>query len=369
MAWNGAKIKARLKELGITQQSIAKKMEISRVALNNWINGQIPKGIHLIKLCKELNVGADFFFEDYNIYEVSVPRHRTIRNINVTDDMHKGAVKLAMQFEKLFRNAPEPGMVPVLRVSNINNIEPSTLAENLRELSEIQENLPMSYKNTFLLLNKLGIVSIFKDFPPLLKTYAFYCRIHNHRIVFVNYLINVLDLIFPLLHESVHAIFDDNKISTNEIYDDEMEKFCDNVANYTQFPDGYVFTVMNELKGKSQAFQIKTLKYFSEKNHHSLYGLVKRLEQFGQSLPSRAIGGADTNLKRIFPTIGEVLFNSKDPFNFIQSLQELSPRIFNIIKEKMDYCTVRKFGEWLGLDNKMDSIEVKRAFEKYLKMM
>jgi len=334
MGWNGTKIKTRLKELGITQESIAKKMEISRVALNNWINGQIPKGMHLIKLCKELHIGVDFFFEDSNIYEVSVPRHRTIRNIRVTDDMHKGAVELAMQYEKLFRNAPEPGMVPVFRVSNISNICALKLAENLRELSGIQENLPMSYKNTFLLLNKLGIVTIFKDFPPLLKTYAFYCCIHNYRVVFANYLINVLDLIFPLLHESVHAIFDDSRITTNEIYDDEMEKFCDNVANYTQFPNGYVYTVMNELKEKSQALQIKILKEFSEKNHHSLFGLAKRLNQFDQVLPSRAIGGADTNLKRNFPTIGDVLFNSKDPFNFIKSLQELSPSFFNIIINK-----------------------------------
>ena len=101
---------------------------------------------------------------------------------------------------------------------------------------------------TFRLLHTLKIVTIFRQFPKSLKAYAFYCKIHGHRVVFVNYDTNVLDLIFPLLHETVHAIRDEENGGVPDI---EEETFCDVVSNWVQFPEGSnVSLVFKAVRGK-----------------------------------------------------------------------------------------------------------------------
>ena len=137
MTWNGEKIKTRLKELGLTQEATANKIGTSRVALSNWIHGQVPRGIHLIKLCKELNVGVEYFFEDTSLCEISVPRHRTVRNVTVTNSMYDESVKLALKYEKFFRDAPSLGMMRVFRVNRTENDDARKLARELREISGI----------------------------------------------------------------------------------------------------------------------------------------------------------------------------------------------------------------------------------------
>jgi hypothetical protein len=161
---------------------------------------------------------------------------------------------------------------------------------------------------------------------------------------------------------------DEEEISGGEIYDSQIENFCDKIASLVHFPEGYLFSVINQLQGKSTAVKINTLKNFSKTYSHSLYGLAKTLKQYNRNLPAN-VGGADTNLKKNFPTIGDVLFGSDDPLSFIDTLKKLSPKFFNIIAEKYHECSVRKFGEWIGLDNEMDSKETRVALERYLKTM
>ena len=137
----------------------------------------------------------------------------------------------------------------------------------------------------------------------------FYTKIFGHRIVFVNNSTNVLDLIFPLIHEAVHAILDERYVP--DVFDADEETFCDNVANLTQFPVEYVDWVHDIISGLSKAIQVNKLKGFAEKHGHSLYGLVKSIESLYPDFKLK-IGGADTNLKKKFKTIGEVLYGNDD---------------------------------------------------------
>jgi hypothetical protein len=66
-------------------------------------------------------------------------------------------------------------------------------------------------------MKKLGIKVIFRYFPETIKAYAFYTQICGHRVTFVNNHTNTLDLIFPFIHEAVHAIRDE--IQRHEIFD------------------------------------------------------------------------------------------------------------------------------------------------------
>ncbi len=141
-------------------------------------------------------------------------------------------------------------------------------------------------------MENLGIKIIFKDFPPKIKAYAFYTKIHSYRIVFVNNTTNVLDLIFPLLHEAVHAIRDE--LSINDGFDEVEEIFCDMVANHIQFPDGYVRIVYDVIKDLNIGVQVNKLKTFGRNYSHALFGIVKRIKFISPDFNLK-IGGAETN--------------------------------------------------------------------------
>ena len=52
MEWIGSKIRDLTKENNISIVKLAEMAGVSRQTVNDWINGQIPKGNHLIFLCK-----------------------------------------------------------------------------------------------------------------------------------------------------------------------------------------------------------------------------------------------------------------------------------------------------------------------------
>jgi hypothetical protein len=282
----------------------------------------------------------------------------------LTPEREQQAVKLAVEYEKLFRAAPNPGLVPVLRTDRGDESVLET-AKQLRGRARIPESHPMDYEHTFGLLVALEIVVVFRDFPDDLKDYAFYCRIHGHRVVFVNTQTNVLDLIYPLLHEAIHAIRDEGK---SEIDVAEEEDFCEKVANKTQFPQDYITSVFEAIKGRTKPIQVNMLKDKCRQNGHSLFGIVKQLEmsyprlRFGGS----AVGGADTNLKKEFRRIRDILYKKADAGDFIKTLKALSPRFLGMVASQMNSASTRKLGEWLGIDNVFDAHEIREQLEKIL---
>ena len=280
--------------------------------------------------------------------------HRKRGVAKVTEKTERDAFQLAKQYKKLFIEAPDPGLVPVLRVKRRDDKNAKTLAKKLRELSGIEPHLPMDYKHTFCLLSLLNVITIFRYFPSSVKDYAFYCRIDKHRVVFVNTSTNVLDLIFPLLHETIHAIRDEEE---SAIDDPLEEDFCDLVASYAQFPSEYVLMVANTIINRRTGTQINLLKEFAEKNGHSLFGIVQELKKINPTLDLK-VGGADTNLKKLFPTIGNILFDVEDVREYIDWLKTLSPLFVEILKDQIENVTPRKVAEWLGLESMLDGKQV-----------
>jgi len=356
MEWLGGKIKDLIKENNISIIKLAKRAGVSRQTVNDWINGQIPKGNHLVFLCKQFNINSDYLFSEGFDGAISVPVHRTRKTSKVTASMQQDALDLAKEYGLLFRNASESGIFPVMRGNNRSAETAKKIAKELRVKSGIREDLPPSYEDAFTLMQNLGIKIIFKDFSPKIKAYAFYTKIHSHRIVFVNNTTNVLDLIFPLLHEAVHAIRDELNISDG--FDEDEEMFCDMVANHIQFPDGYVRMVYDVIKDLKIGVQVNKLKTFGRNYSHALYGIIKRIKFIDPDFDLK-IGGADTNLKKEFPTIGEILFKEKEPRDFVGTIAALSPLFINILLAQIEGLTTRKLGEILGLDNLLDATMVK----------
>lgn len=355
MPWSGANLKALAKEKGITLTKLSELLKVSRQTVTAWTKDKVPKGDHLIELSRILEINPGYFFYDDEAQRIiSVPMHRKRGVAKVTEKTEQDAFKLAKQYEKLFMEAPDPGLVPVLRVKRRDDKNAKVLAKKLRKLSGIEGHMPMDYKHTFHLLSLLSIVPIFRYFPSSVKNYAFYCRIDRHRVVFVDNNTNVLDLIFPLLHETIHAIRDEER---NAIDDPAEEDFCDLVANYIQFPSDYVQLVADTIIGRRANIQVNRLKEFAEKNSHALFGIVKQLKKIHPSLDLN-VGGANTNLKKQFPTIGSILFDVEDEREYIDLLKTLSPLFVEILKDQIENATSRKVAEWLGLESMLDGKQV-----------
>jgi len=356
MEWLGEKIKYLIKENNSSIVKLAEKTGVSRQTVNDWIKGQIPKGNHLINLCKIFNVNPDFFFSKDFDNSISVPVHRTRRAAKVTSAMQKDALEMARTYEVLFKNDANSSVLPVVRVHNRTDEIAKKIAKELRKRAGLSQNIPPDYEHTFSLLAYLGIRVIFRYFPEKIKAYAFYTKIHGHRIVFVNNSTNIIDLIFPVLHESVHAIRDE--IQTNDGFDAEEENFCDKVASYIQFPDEYVHKVYNVINSLSAGAQVNKLKTYGKTNSHALLGIAKRIKTIDPDFDLK-IGGADSNLKKGFFSIGDILFLSNDPRDYVAKISALSPLFTSIILNQIDSITISKLGEMLGIESVLDAKAVK----------
>jgi Zn-dependent peptidase ImmA (M78 family) len=281
----------------------------------------------------------------------------------ITETTQDAAFQIVKEYQNIFKDHKSTDIVPVIRIKEKSIFNAIKIANKLREMSGIAEDKPIDYQHTFELIETLGINVIFRYFPKSLKSYAFYTKIYDHRVIFINNSTNILDLIFPILHESVHAIRDE--LSQIEIYDDEDEEFCDLVANFIQFPDSYVKMVFEAIKPLSNPLKINTLKTFAKTNSHSLYGIVKAIKVISPQF-SLNVGGADSNLRKDFFTIGDIIYSKKDVNEFILILKTLSKNFLSILFNQLDNISTRKLGDILGIDNVLDAQLVRNELKKEL---
>jgi len=163
----------------------------------------------------------------------------------------------------------------------------------------------------------------------------------------------------------VHAIRDE--IQINNGFDKEEEDFCDKVANYIQFPEKYVQKVYDVIDSLSAGAQVNKLKTYGKTNSHALFGIAKRIKTIDPDFDLK-IGGADSNLKKGFPSIGDILFLSNDPKDYVTKISALSPLFTSIILNQIDSITGSKLGEMLGIESALDAKAVKDEFIKLKSM-
>ena len=356
MNWEGLKIKEISTLKGFSVTKVAHSIGVSRQTVNDWINGQIPKGHHLLQLCKLFDVSPDFFFENTISQEITIPVHRNRMNAKITGKTHEAAMNLSKDFLNLFKNQNNSFVVPVIRIKKSNRENAEKIGNQLRHLASISADSPMDYESTFDLLGKLGIFIIFRSFPDSIKSYAFYTCINDHRVVFVNSSTNIIDAIFPLLHEAVHAIRDENTIRDNG-YGQQEEDFCDLVAAFVQFPKTYVEFIYSMIKDMEIPAQVNTLKKFARKNQHSIFGIVKTIKLYYPDFYLN-VGGADSNLRKEFPTLDNILYENTSTQNFIEKQKQLSPLFFNIIQAQINDLSFSKLAEIYGITT-LDAKEMK----------
>ncbi|MFA4906912.1 MAG: helix-turn-helix transcriptional regulator [archaeon] len=349
MKWEGSAIRKSAEAQGLSLADLARQVGVSRQAVNDWIGGQIPKGLFLITLCDILNLDPDELFIKEPDKSVQVLVYRPKRKSKVNPEQEEQMKELAGRYKKLFPSTGPTTIRQTLTVSDFNEENAKVIAAKLSQMSGVPEENPLDYLHAFKLLQTLDIYVIFSEFP-VSKLYAFYTCINNHRVVFINFKTNLLDLIFPLLHETVHSIIRNNKTM---LVEDAEEDFCDMVASSTQFPDVYINEIFNLIRIIDPGKQINALKDYCRKNHHAMCGIIKRIKKNNPEF-NLSYGGADNVLRREFDIMEKVLHESDNVRKYIQTYRELSPLFINLIIKQIEDLSPRILGEIFSLENYSD---------------
>lgn len=363
MEWQGSKLKERLNVAGLTQAALAAKAGVTRQTVVDWINGQVPKGSHLLVICDALDIGPDDLFTEGPSPVQVAPRFRKRRNAKETDAVSKAATDLAQEYAVLLA----PGDMPVLQrvVRRIDEGAAVELARQMRELAGLGDaRSPVDYQHAFRLMGALGICVVFRKFPTDLKDYAFYTVVNGQRVVFVNASTNLLDLIFPMLHEAVHAVVDLEGAGCRSAT--EEDAFCDKVAGLVQYPDGYVDDVFAAITGRPAGAQVQMLKEFAIRHSHVVYGVVRRIEErHGKvGVEARGVHGADGNLRNRFPASLSDALMSDGPVGYVDALRCLSPIWFRVLLRHVDSLSLRKLSEAMGIESVLDAKEVREELRR-----
>lgn len=62
MTWQGEKLKDMIQNNNLPFKEMAKKLGVSQQTISEWINGKLPSGSHLVKICRLLNVEPNMLF-------------------------------------------------------------------------------------------------------------------------------------------------------------------------------------------------------------------------------------------------------------------------------------------------------------------
>jgi len=357
MKWNGELLKSVCEQRGLSKLKLAEQLAVSRQTVYSWFANQVPKGHHLLKLCNVLDVEPASLFEN-ELSAVSVPVHRAKANAKITKERRQISHEIAEEFAPLFGGVNRAELLPVIRTGGFDEAKVRETACKLRMLAGIPEAKPCTYEHVFGLLSKLGCYVVFVPFPDEVKSYAFYSEVHGHRVVFVNRHANVLDLVFCLLHEAVHAAFDEQKEISKE-----LEDFCDAVAGQVQFPSEYIQFVKGLLAKLDDAQQASIIKKMAVENGHALYGLTKIL--FPDNKPLHGlVAKIDAGLRKSIPTLDGLFFKSGDSSGFLSIYRLLSPLFYGLIQSQADSLSARRVGELMGLESELDAAQVKTLIAK-----
>ena len=358
MQWQGSELKQKMREAGITQAALAETAGVTRHTVMAWIHGQVPKGTHLLAISRLLGVAPDALFSAPPSPVGVAPLHRRRRNAKITPEMQTEALRMAEDYAPLISAETLPIMQQVAR--GRSDADAQRLATRMRELARLGESDdPMDFEHTFHLMNELQVCVIPRPFPELVKDYAFYTRINEQRVVFVNSATSTLDIIFPLLHETVHAV---RERDPSDGYDKAEEDFCDKVAGLVQFPDDYVETAWLSIRGRHAGTQVNLLKELATRHHHTVYGLVKRIEERRGRKMAFNVHGADGNLRSEHRTIGDVLY-ADGAESFVEIIEDISPIWFRVVLSARDTLTDRRLAEVLGIESVLDAREVRRCLD------
>lgn len=362
MKWLGIQLKNAIKKAQKTQESFANDINVSRVTVNAWIKGQVPRGIELMKICRSLGMDADTFFEDDAIF--SFPRHRPKAHAKITEDRQHQTEKMIASFYSIFQGNLSDMLTPSL--SYTRDSDPVLLAQELRKRSGVSEARTLRLQDVFDLAKNLGIFIVPISFDPELKSSALYTFIDNrNKVIFIDNKTFALDLVYFILHEICHAVIN----NTSSDYDDKEEAFCEKTAMLTQYPDCYIRGLYDIVSSTTKGTAINNLKDFSIKNHHSLFGIAKAIDVMYKTNWNKTVAAASQKMKSENQTklnLSTILLSQNNADDFLRKFKSISPLYLDkVILKKYKSVTDRRLSELFGLDNILDGMDLRAELERY----
>ena len=116
--------------------------------------------------------------------------------------------------------------------------------------------------------------------------------------------------------------------------------------------------VYDVINGLSAGAQVNKLKIYGKTYSHALFGIAKQIKTIDPDFNLK-IGGADSNFKKGFKAIGDILFAGDDPRDYVTKISKLSPLFTSVILNQIDSITNRKLGEIFGIESVLDIKAVK----------
>ncbi len=312
---NQKNIKTQCQQLGFNQSTIAKKLNVTRETVSQWLkNNKSPRPNHLLMLGKLLNLEYnDIVNQDNMLVPKVLFRKRgnvKIRQQNYEDALDKAKLLELMSDFTPFDNYVKP---PTLISPKIDYDYANKIAKKYRKQLKIEEQV-VKYNE---------LINIFKELKAILIPVLWGKRdkhenaIHIRSLktmttwIFINLDTSIFDFKFWMAHELGHVLSPD-------LDEEKAEDFADQFAGAFLFPDDAVGECCQSLKGKRDRNLIIDCIYEMAKQYMiSPYTVYKQVFAYAKNrrfkLPDINIGPAVTNFYKSYSkTISEHMFEKSN---------------------------------------------------------
>jgi len=306
-------IRSSLNKLGINQTELAKKVDVSKEAVSQWLKGEkVPRPAKLLQLSKLLGLNYDDLVSREKS-NVPIVAYRTNKNKKLTEEQQLRAQDMGEMLQVLlpYLNGDSVFTAPV--ISN-----PVLDDDYIQKVSsEIRKRFGLNSKE----ITFSEIMNLYSDFRIVLIPVMWgengdnglYISLPENQITFVyaNLEKVITDFKFWLLHELAHTM-------TPALQGEDSEKFADSFAAATLFPRDLAEKTYDELsKIRQPGIIINRIKELASKYVISPYTILGEMKKYTHSFSKPVVsidmGGAVTNFNKHVGLVSEIIFGEEHP--------------------------------------------------------
>lgn len=231
MKWQKEKLRALIKERGLTHDRLAEEIGVSRQTVASWFAGQVPKGLHLMKLWSMLDLAPGSLFLDDTPHYVTRAMYHTIGAETRQESVRRETEALIARYVGFFTKKDTSPLQHAILSRDAGMAK--SLSIVFRKMMGLQDGVLPSLLDILALMAKLDVCVIPRSFPKAISADAFFVTINFKRVIFVDRRCKAFDLAKSLVHESVHAMRPTIAEDADDAEVEKEEKFCEDVVRQT----------------------------------------------------------------------------------------------------------------------------------------
>ena len=231
MKWQKEKLRALIKERGLTHDRLAEEIGVSRQTVASWFAGQVPQGLHLMKLWSLLRLDPGSLFQDDAPHCVTRAMYHAVGNETSQDEVRRETEALVARYAGFFTRKDTSPLQHVILSRDTGMAKSLSVA--FRKIMGLPDGVSPSLLDILALMAKLDVCVIPRSFPKAISADAFFVTINFKRVIFVDRSCKAPDLAKSLVHESVHAMRPTVAENADDAEIAKEEKFCEDVVRQT----------------------------------------------------------------------------------------------------------------------------------------